>query len=388
MLSVLFWLCLAALLYTYLGYPLLVFARARAFPRRIDCGDSPREWPTVTVVIAAFNETTRIAARIRNLIASDYSPENIEIIVVSDASTDDTVQQIRALSESRVHALAQTQRSGKAAGLNVGVTAARGEIIVFADVRQQFAPDAIRQLVRHFANPRIGAVSGELEIAGADSSVGRGVDAYWRLEKFIRMNEARRDSCIGCTGAIYAIRRRLFQPLPADTILDDVVVPMQIASQGFRVAFEPAALAFDPQPLEPAVERVRKQRTLAGNYQMLFRYPEWLLPWRHRLWWQLLSHKYLRLAAPFLMLALLAFNVALLAGPLYRVLFAGQGLFYALAGLGIFSGSKRNVLLAVPAGFVFLNIMALRGLWHYLRPPRSPGWAAVPPHEGNTTSNV
>ena len=383
----LFWLCLTIICYTFLGYPLGVYLAARRC-RKPDATPGAVDLPSITVVLAAYNEEHRIISRVQNLLNSDYPVGKLDVFIVSDGSTDTTVERVRALNDSRIQIVAQPQRTGKAACLNVGIAAACGEIVVFTDVRQHFAPNSIQELAKHFTNPQIGAVSGELEIASADSGVGAGVDAYWRLEKFIRLNEARRDSCIGCTGAVYAIRRKLFQPIPADTLLDDVVIPMQIALQKYRVIFEPNALAYDPQPLEPDMERVRKQRTLAGNYQMLFRHPQWLLPWRNRLWWQLVSHKYLRLAAPFFMLGLFAANAALIAQPFYRLLFSGQCLFYMVALIGITFPAKRHILVSAPAGFVFLNFMALLGLGHYLFSQRRTGWKTVPLREQKASSNV
>lgn len=383
----LFWICLVVICYAFLGYPLVVFFAAR-LGRKRNTTTAAVTLPPISVVLAAYNEEHRIVPRIQNLLASDYPTGKLDLIVVSDASTDATVERLRALNDSRIQVVGQPQRSGKAACLNVGIAAARGEIIVFTDVRQDFAPNAIRELVKHFADSQIGAVSGELEIAQASSGIGSGVDSYWHLEKFIRFNEARRDSCIGCTGAVYAIRRHLFRPIPTDTLLDDIVIPMQIAMQNYRVVFEPKAIAFDPQPLEPDAERIRKQRTLTGNYQMLFRYPHWLLPWRNRLWWQLISHKYLRLAAPFFLLAILVINAALIAEPFYRFLFFGQCLFYTLAAIGMLFSYKRNVFFSLPAGFVFLNCMAASGLWHYLRFPRKAGWETVALRKHKVTSNV
>ncbi|MCX6896452.1 MAG: glycosyltransferase family 2 protein [Verrucomicrobia bacterium] len=368
-----FWLSLAVLFYTFLGYPLLLFVLASL---RDSCPTSavPAPPPAITVVLAVHNEAVRIGPRLQNLLASDYPPGKLGIIVVSDGSTDATVQQIQALADPRVTLINQPQRQGKAHALNLALAAAKGEIIVFADGRQQFAPDTIAQLAKHFGDLQTGAVSGELIIASAASAAGSGVDTYWRLEKILRRSEARWDSSIGCTGAVYAIRRALYQPIPGDTILDDVVIPMQIALQGYRVAFEPAARAFDPQTLEPAREQIRKRRTLAGNYQMLFRHPAWLLPWRNRLWWQLISHKYLRLAAPLFLFLLFTANLLLLPCKLFWWPLLGQTLFYALALYGLTHPENKKRCLAIPAGFVFLNWMSAQSLWHYLRQPRFSGW--------------
>lgn len=372
-----FWVSAVVLFYTFTGYPIVMFVLARIFPRKVknEAQAGPRD---VTVIMAAHNEEQRIVARLQNLFASDYPADHLRIVIVSDGSTDGTVGKIHAFNDPRVELIVQPQRSGKAQCLNIAVAKTRSDLIVFADVRQRFAPDTISRLVSRFTDPEVGAVSGALEIERSGSAVGGGVDAYWRLEKFIRLMESRFDSSIGCTGAVYAIRRQLFQELPPDTLLDDVVIPMRIALQKTRVAFDPSAVAYDPQALEPDREKVRKQRTLAGNYQMLFRYLNWLLPWRNRLWWQLLSHKYLRLVAPFFMSLCFAANAVLLNLSFYNLLFAAQCVFYLCAMIGVSFSSIKWRVFAIPAGFVFLNAMAVSGFSHYLRGSyRQGSWPAA-----------
>ncbi len=284
-----FWTAIAALAYTFVGYRVLIRLLAGRGAAAPASGVLSADPPDICAVVVAHNEEDRIAGRVLNLLAAEYPPERLRVLVVSDGSTDETVMKVEELRDARARVLALPERRGKAAGVNAAVHTAAAEVVVFTDARQQFDPDAISRLAAHFADARTGAVSGSLEIHGARSNTGRGIDAYWRFEKAIRLDESQWDSCIGCTGAIYAIRRALFEPLREDTVLDDVVIPMQIAMKGFRVRHDDGAVAFDPQPLEPAAERLRKQRTLAGNFQMLFRYPEWLIPGGSRLWWQLLS---------------------------------------------------------------------------------------------------
>ena len=371
-----FWFSAAVLTYTFAGYGALMALLARG---RAGKSGAPAPLPDVCVVIVAHNEETRIAARLDNLLASDCPPEKLRILLVSDGSTDATAARAAALDPARVTVLTLPARAGKAAGLNAALAHSTAEIIVLTDARQRFAPDAIARLAAHFADPRIAAVSGALEIETAASAAGSGVDFYWRYEKFLRAAESRFDSCIGCTGAIYALRRALFTPLPADTVLDDVVIPMRLALAGHRVIHDPAARAFDPQPLEPAAETQRKRRTLAGNFQMLFRHPHWLNPARNRLWWQLLSHKYLRLLAPVLLTALLAASITLSAQPFYRAALALQFAFYFLATLGLLFPPLRGKIFALPAGFVFLNLTVLRAFLHYLTTPDLHRWTSRQP---------
>ena len=373
-----FWLSGALLFHTFLGYGAWTIWRARRWPRPLSHPAPGTPLPEVCVVVVAHNEGSRIAARLENLLASEYPREKLRVLLISDGSTDDTVARAEALRDPRVEILALPERQGKAAGLNAALAHTTAGIIVLTDARQRFAPDAIARLTAHFADPQIGAVSGALEIDAARSAAGSGVDTYWRYEKLLRAAESRVDSCIGCTGAIYAIRPALYSPIPTDTLLDDVIIPMQIAARGARVIHDPAALAFDPQTLEPTSEQRRKARTLAGNFQMLFRHPGWLLPWRHRLWWALLSHKYLRLAAPVFLFAAFASNLALTVAPFYQITLATQLLFYSAAALGALPGGSRLRVLALPAGFVFLNAMTLRGLHHYLTHTGRTGWNQGP----------
>ncbi len=358
-----FWIAAALLAFTFAGYPVLMamLARVRNSPPRRSTGSEP----TITVVVVAHNEAKRIEGRVENLLASEYPAGKLCVLVVSDGSTDETVQRIEAMNHPRAKVLALPERAGKAPGLNAGLERCDSDLVVFADARQTFAPDAIRRLAEWFADARFGAVSGELEIASAQSAIGAGVGAYWKMEKRLRKAEAATDSCIGCTGAIYAIRRSLFVPIPVDTTLDDVVIPMQVVMAGYRVGHEPEARAFDPQALEPTSESHRKSRTLAGNFQMLFRYPGWLLPWRNRLWWRLIAHKYLRLAAPFLLCILLISSALLHHESFYLTALLLQAGFYLLAVIGM-ATQRRIKIFSIPAGFVFLNVAVMLAFFKYL----------------------
>lgn len=362
-----FWAAAAGLVYTFAGYPILMRLLTRGRSREIaPPGSGEPALPRVAAVIVACNEERRIADRIRNLQSSEYPAELLEICVVSDGSTDATVAIARAVGGERLRLIERPNRSGKAAGLNAALAEINAPIIVFSDARQRFTPETIRILAGHFADPQVGAVSGSLEIDPSQGGIGQGIDAYWKLERQLRADEALLDSCIGCTGAVYAIRRALFTPLPEDTVLDDVVIPMRIATQGFRVLHEPRAIAYDPQQLNPEAELLRKRRTLAGNFQMLFRYPAWLLPWRNRLWWQLISHKYLRLAAPALLLQALLSALAASVTPLYRLKLSGQILFYLLAVVGLLAPGLRSRFVTLPAAFVFLNWTTVRAFFDFL----------------------
>jgi len=316
-----FWCALALAAYAYLGYPAWLWLR-RSWKHAPVCPSDTLA--AITIVIAARNEADTIARKIANLRALDYPAELIEIIVVSDGSTDRTPAILRSLTDAGVRAVELPQAQGKAIALNHGVAEARGEIVLFTDARQRLDPGAARALVANFSDPSVGAVSGELMLG--DERQGLGL--YWRLEKLIRQWESATGSTVGVTGALYAVRRKLLQPLPAGTILDDVLIPMEVVRQGHRVLFEPAARAHDDLANSRREFR-RKVRTLTGNYQLLQLAP-WLLTGENPARFEFVCHKLLRLVVPFALVAMLL--CALLGGsPLYHGLFGLQCLFYALA---------------------------------------------------------
>ncbi len=370
-----FWCSLLVLAYTYVGYPAVLWLLTRRRTRP-EAPALPPEPPSAEVVLVVRNEAERIVARIANLLDSTY-PGPLSVLVVSDGSEDDTAERVRALNNPHVRVLALPENRGKSAGINAALADSRADILVFTDARQRFREDTISRLAAHFSDSQVGAVSGALEVeARAGDTVGQGVDAYWKLEKKIREFEAVWDSSVGCTGAVYAARRCALAPSPEDTILDDVVFPMGVALQGWRVLFEPAAIATDPQEFSADKETRRKERTLGGNFQMLCRYPGWLLPWRNRLWWQLISHKHLRILAPLFFLLALGANLALVGQPLYTALFAGHLLFYLAALTGGLAGTSRRLpcFIRYPRTLVFLNVQVVRGLCRYLRGDFSRGW--------------
>jgi cellulose synthase/poly-beta-1,6-N-acetylglucosamine synthase-like glycosyltransferase len=332
------------LAYTYLGYPLLIWAGASLRPRLLRRHDHE---PTVSVLVVAQNEAPRIERRIENLLRLDYPPERLEVLVVSDGSTDSTEGRARPYEAKGVRVIGFPRRRGKPAVLNELVPQARGQIVVLADARQEFEAGTLRALVAAFADPSVGAVSGELILSpnAGGTAVGEGVGFYWRYEKFIRRNESRVDSTVGATGAIYAIRKELFAPIPEDTVLDDVLIPVLIAARGYRAVFEPTARAYDRAAATAADEFRRKVRTIAGNFQLFARNP-WLLdPRRNRLWAQTISHKGLRLLTPVLLTAALTANVLLAQSAVYRGTLAVQLAFYAAAVTG---RALRNVRGTIP----------------------------------------
>jgi cellulose synthase/poly-beta-1,6-N-acetylglucosamine synthase-like glycosyltransferase len=335
-----FWASLGLVIYVYAGYPLVLAAWSRVSGRRQPAG--PGDLPHVSIVLAVRNEAARLPGRLENLFALDYPPDRIEIVVASDGSSDRTREVVAAYARlGRPLRFLEIGQRGKAAALNAGVAAARHDVLVFADARQRFARDAVRRLVAPLADPEIGGVSGELvldcEIGATDSTVRDGVGAYWRYEKWLRARESAIDSTLGATGAIYALRRACWHPLPDGTILDDVLAPMRAVLDGWRVVFEPAARAYDVTAPNAVVESRRKTRTLAGNYQLLTLEPRLLVPGVNRVWLQYVSHKIGRLVVPWALFTLLVASLVLAgSSPVYMLAAGAQALFYGMALYGAY----------------------------------------------------
>jgi len=384
--AIVFWLALGLLVYVYLGYPLIVWLRRRLFPRAVS--RAPIE-PFVTVVVVAHNEGHRIGRRIENLLASDYPRDRLAIIVGSDGSTDETAERAARYRNQGVTVRHFEQRRGKAAVLNELVSLASGELVVFADARQRFEPGAIRALAANFADPQVGAVSGELVLQRrrGTSPRGEGGGFYWKYEKFIRANESWAGSTVGATGAIYAIRRALFDAIPQDTILDDVLIPVRISRRGYRVLFEAEARAHDLVSGTPREDFIRKTRTIAGTFQLFAREPWLLNPRRSPVWFEALSHKALRLAIPVLHLVIFAANLALIEFGLYQVMMAGQLLFYGAAMTGGFEthrahSRRRNILLTVPYTMCLLGWATIVGFARIVARRQGVTWERMPGEPG------
>ena len=360
----LFWIAVAFIIYPYIGYPLYLYIQQRFQPMSIVKGQIQ---PTVTVVIGARDEECAIAQRVNNLLQQDYPEDKLQIIVVSDGSIDRTVEIVQGFSDSRVHAVPLATNLGKASALNAGVAAAQGEIIVFADARQRFEPDVIQQLVANFADARVGCVSGELFfLKDATSTIQAEIGAYWKYEKWIRKAESATGSVVGATGAIYAIRRRLYQPLPRGTLLDDVLTPMRIVLQGYRTVFDGSAIAYDVVSQDTSQEWKRKVRTLTGNWQLLSLQPVLLIPFANENWFRFISHKVLRLIVPAALVGLL-FSSFYLSGFLYRGVLGLQLVSYFTAATGLsLPVARRLRFVNLSCFFVAMNAAVVTGFWRWI----------------------
>ncbi|WP_417473662.1 glycosyltransferase family 2 protein [Luteimonas mephitis] len=372
--ALVFWVVAALLVFTYAGYPLLTIALARLRPRPLARAAVPP--PAVSVILCAYDAQALVATKLRNLLVLEHPVEQLEVVVACDGCSDDTAQACRDLGDARVRVLEFGQRRGKAACLNDAVAEARGDVLLMVDVRQRIDRNALRRLLECLSDPGVGAASGELCFESPDAGFARSVDAYWRYEKLIRQAESRSGSVVGVTGALYVMRRSLFKPIPPGTVLDDVLLPMQVIASGFRVVFEPGALAWDAASQSPGQERKRKVRTLAGNLQLLAIAP-WLLdPRANPAWIRFTCHKLLRLAAPWLLCALIVSTLLLAPRhPFYLACACAA----AVAALVLLVGSVIPWLsgtwpVRLLSAFWHMNLYAAQALVAYVRNPRLHLW--------------
>jgi len=291
-------ICAAGVLYIVAGYPLLLSALARFMPRPI----AKRPFrPTVSVILPVYNGERYLEAKLRTLIALDYPKELLEILVVSDGSTDRTDQIVKGFAAHGIR-LIRVEHGGKPAALNAAIAEATNELLFLTDVRQTLAPDCLTRLADCFADRSVGAASGELVIREGATPAESDIGLYWKYEKWIRARLSSIDSIFGATGACYMMRRELARPLPANCLLDDMHLPLNAFFEGYRLVMEPLAKAYD-EPTSLDTEFRRKVRTLAGNYQIMGAFPG-LLGLRNRMWIHFVSYKFGRLVLPWLLIAL------------------------------------------------------------------------------------
>ncbi|NIM18895.1 MAG: glycosyltransferase [Candidatus Latescibacteria bacterium] len=364
--AILFFISVFVILYTYLLYPMLITLLGTFFGKRVEKRYQP---VPVSIVLAVRDEEDHIERRLENLFQQDYPPELIEVIIASDGSADRTVDIAREVGGDRVRIVETGRRMGKAAAINLGIENASNGIVVFADARQRFEENVLAELTSMFHDSSVGAVSGELLLVKEESGdVSEGVGLYWEYEKLIRRKESAVDSVVGATGSIYAARKELIAPIPPYTLLDDFLIPMRIVLNGFRVIFVRSARAYDRVSKKASQEFARKVRTLSGNFQAFAIEPALLNPKKNRIFFQLVSHKVLRLVAPYFCVTALLSNL-FLSGLFFGTTLVLQSLFYAamLLGLTPLKRTRIGSPLRIAWTFGVLNAAAVAGLWVFLR---------------------
>jgi cellulose synthase/poly-beta-1,6-N-acetylglucosamine synthase-like glycosyltransferase len=367
-----FWISIGIVFYAYVGYPLVMWAFSRWMKRRSTAAEIA---PTVSVILAVRNGMTLLPWKMQHLFNLDY-PNVAEIVVVSDGSDDGTAEFLSTLTDPRLKTILLPEHGGKAVALNAGMEAATAEVLLFVDIRPRIAPGAIQHLVNQFADPKVGCVAGELVLSQAGHSAVPGAvgGLYWRYEQWIRKCEASYDSPVGVYGGFYAIRRSLAVPQPAGIILDDMFQPLSIIRQGYRSVMEPQAVVYDEWPQKTSSEFNRKVRTLAGNFQLMQLAP-WVLTPQNRVFFQLVSHKLLRLFVPYLFVSVLVASLFLAGGSrFYAALAILQLLGFGLAMLSFRFRIPVLGRIAAPIGaLIMLNTAAVVGLYRFLL-TRGPLW--------------
>lgn len=365
-----YWFSIGVVVYIYAGYPLLIAILARIRKNIVHKDGSAT--PKITILVVAYNEEKVIGRKIENILSLEYPSEKRKVIVASDASTDGTDAIVRSFWDRGVVLRTMGEKMGKSAVLNRVVPEIEDRIVVFSDARQIWNSGALQALVSNFSDQDIGAVSGELILRPkGESGIEQGIGMYWKYEKFIRKNESKFHSTCGVTGCIYALDRSLFRPIPDDTLLDDLVIPMIALKEGKRIILEEGAVAFDFISETVSHEISRKVRTLAGNFQACFRMPWLFNPLENKIWLQFLSHKFARLFVPHLFLIALISNVMLVGSSFYNMSLL-IGILLIL--LSVFSLLFEVRFLGALKTFVILNYSAAIALPLFLMGRQDAAW--------------
>jgi cellulose synthase/poly-beta-1,6-N-acetylglucosamine synthase-like glycosyltransferase len=372
----LFVAALTGCLYAYAGYPLLLFVRSRLRPWPVLQG---RPDVSVSVIVAAHNEASIIEEKIRNTLSLDHAPDRLELIVASDGSTDGTDAIVEHVADERVRLLG-LPRAGKINALNRAALEAHGDILVFTDANVMLDPDAVRHLVRNFADPDVGGVCGEKRLRGAagGDATGRGEGLYGRYDRWVKRLESRGGSVYAADGCMYAIRRDSFEPVRHLWQADDIAISARVILRGLRLVYEPAAVCYEEAPADGVAELRRKARVANHTTRAVLNL--WRELPRAGFWAvQLVSHKLVRYMVPVWLILLLGCNLPLANGsPLFAAILVAQVMFYALALAGwLFRSSApgQTRLLSVPYFFTLVNAAALMGLVGVLRGHRHATWA-------------
>lgn len=376
--KMIFWLSVAMLFYTYVGYPLLLAVLSRLRPRVVRRGD----WlPAVSIVITAYNEERDLGAKLENTLALDYPKDRLEIIVASDCSTDRTDTIVREFADRGVRLHRQEQRLGKTAAQNAAVELARGEIVLFSDATTLYQPDVLRVMAADFADPSVGCVAGRLiYVDPAQSSVGSGARSYWGYETFLKECESRIGSLIGVSGCLYAVRRAAYVPLYHEAC-SDFIIATKMVEQGLRTIYEPDAVCTEETNRQAKKEMRMRVRVITQTFTDLWRHRQMMNPLRTGFYAvQLISHKVLRYLVPFFLVAILVASVVLAPqGLFYAAALLAQLCFYGMAAVSwaLERTGRSSRVLALPQYFVLANIASLIACYKFLQGERYARWEPI-----------
>lgn len=370
MTEILFWTAAALVVYTYLGFPILIMVRALLFPQSYKKADI---MPDASVVIAAYNEAKDIGAKLSSVLASDYPADKLHITVASDGSTDETNTIVEEYAAQHPNIqLLPLPRQGKAKTLNTALQSAVGEIVIFTDANSLFAEDAIRHLLRPFADPSVGGVAGnQVYKSSTSTTISSGEKSYWSFDRLLKIAESRGGNVISATGALYAIRRHLYQPLP-DGVTDDFVTSTRVIAQGHRLVFEPDAIAYEAPAATSTDEFARKVRVMTRGLTAVLLMRELLNPFKHRFYaLQLFTHKFLRriLFIP-LLIMLITTPFLINDGWFYLLVVLGELVFLGTALFGYLMEKQGKSIpkpLALPFYVVMVYLAAMLASWNVIR---------------------
>lgn len=376
-LEIMFWGAAGLIAYVYIGYPILVYVTGRLFSQPILC--KPFE-PTVSLIIAAYNEEKDIRAKLQNTMSLNYPKDKLEVFVVSDCSTDGTDEIAREFASSGVKLLRQAERRGKTSAQNAAVEAASGEIILFSDATSMYEADVLQEILPNFSDPRVGCVAGRLVyVDRLGSGVGDGAKRYWNYETFLKENESRACSLIGVSGCIYAVRRSAYVPMYEEACSDFLICTI-LYRQGLRTIYHSAATCYEETNTRTSEEFRMRVRIIAQTFTDLWRNRDMLNPLKGGFYSiELISHKLLRYAVP-VFLVLMLITSALLAGSVfYAAIFALQLAFYSVAVID-WAIQKTGVDLkfaAIPRYFCLANLASAAGFYKFLRGERFARWEPI-----------
>jgi len=377
MAEVIFWATVALVFYTYVGYSLLIMLMARFSRDKLARHDIE---PRVTFLITAYNEERDIVQKLQNTLALDYPRDRLEILVASDGSTDKTDEIVRGFAPQGVRLVRVEGRVGKTETQNQAVRQATGDVIVFSDATTKYERMNLRKIVRNYADPTVGAVSGRYEYFNpTGASIGVGNILFWKYENFIKSSQTRIKTITGCCGCIYSVRRALYEPLPPD-IISDLVEPLKILEKGYRIVFEPDAVAHEETTEKTGEEFNMRIRVITRGMRGMLFMRKLFNPLRHGfVSFQLISHKLLRWLMPVFMVAALVSNAFMLGRPFYNLTFALQVTFYALAILGWLAERfhVRSRILSVPLYFSTVNLASLISMYRIWKGHKAVTWETL-----------
>lgn len=375
--KIIFWTTAFIIFYTYAGYSLFIMLLSRLFNNTVKSGNFE---PRVTFLITAYNEEKNIADKLRDTLAQNYPKDKLEVVVASDGSTDRTDEIVRQFSSQGVRLIRVEGRVGKTGAQNQAVKMVKGEVIIFSDATTKFDRNAVRNIARNYADPTVGAVSGRYEYYNpTGASIGIGNILFWKYENLIKSCQTRIRTITGCCGCIYSVRRTLYEPLPPD-IISDLVEPLKILEKGYRIAFEPDAIAHEETTEKAAEEFYMRIRVISRGMRGMLYMKKLFNPLRYGfVSFQLISHKLLRWLIPVFLLVIFLSNLFLLSSPFYKIIFILQIAFYGMAFVG-WIGERWNVKLkfvSVPLYFSTVNIASIISLYKTIRGYKAVTWETL-----------